>query len=104
MRTKYVNVKDEGRSLHFLVAEFDEGDKWLIKTGWEKDVLLIVQIDIQASACISHFNHPPYDLRERSRQMIVTGTHLAFAQYLKTIRFNEIPKTVDVSEIRESLK
>ena len=104
MKTKYVNVRDTATSLHFLVITFDEGDKWLAETGWGKEAKLIVEIDIKASACISGFHCPRIDLRERSEKMRVSGTSIAFAEYLKNKGDEPLPVEVDVSIIRENLK
>jgi hypothetical protein len=103
MRTKLIKVLDYATEMYFVIAEFDPDDYPLLKkTGWGIDPppKLIIQISTGAAACISAFDHPPYDIPKRSHKLGVNNTTLCLATWVKNNSIDTLPGILDFTKVK----
>ena len=103
MKCKLARVYDEATEYLALVCKFDKDDEPLLeRVGWAdvEDLTFISIIGPKASAAISHFEYPPYDIKERSEKMDVNATTIKLAEYLKGRGFAQIPNVIDLTNFR----
>jgi len=99
VKSKLVNIIDEGTSFVICVTKFDPEDQELMnRTGWEisERLVLITEIDNTARSAISTFKFPHYDIQERSNIMGINGTTTKMCEQLSKIEFDDIPSVYDV--------
>ena len=102
MKVKTVTVKDEGTCLktYFVmmpetVAEIQAYDF----AGWDPERLPLLIVELgpggYASAVISTFRYPPYDIGERSVKMDGNGTNLLAVTLMARAGFDDMPSHID---------
>lgn len=96
---KLVRVRDRGTDMVFMVAKFEEKDRELLeKTGWSiSDKLsIIATLGDKLAGSISTFNHPTYDIVERSDTLSYNGTTEGVAVFVRDTKFEDIPDVIDL--------
>jgi hypothetical protein len=109
MKVKMVTVKDEGtRPMNYFVMKPDKEEEWEAyrDAGWGDEPLLIVRLGIggYASAVISNFHYPPYDINERSRKMELNGTNLYACTLIARKGFDNLPRHITEEEMETERK
>ena len=111
MRPKIVKVKDEGTSpKYYIVLEFGTNSKgkadirdselmeycgWGRRYGQYPYMIIDPGFHAKASAVISHFSFPPYDIQNRSEKFDCNSTNLIAVKLISQKSFDDLPDSVD---------
>lgn len=101
--SKLVIVLDEGTNMLFMVTKFKKSDVKLLRTkGWEfsPDLTLITDVGLKARSAMSVFNHPKYDVPERTGILDYNHTTHGLAEVVKGMNFESIPDVIDVTDMK----
>lgn len=102
VKSKFVRVLDEGTDMVFIITKFEPSDtEFLALKGWKytPDLTIMTSIGNKVASSISKFNHPPYDIEERSENLGYSHTTHALAKVVRGMNFDEIPDMIDVEDI-----
>ena len=99
VESKLVRVLDEGTDMVFMVVKFEEEDRALLfKAGWElnDNLCAIVALGNEFRGAMSTFQHPPYDITERTGELGYNSTTTGVAMVVRDHDFESIPNTIDL--------
>ena len=100
-KSTLVRVLDEGTNMLFLVVKFEQDDAELLSAkGWaySPELSIIAAIGPTIQASMSIFEHPVYDIKERSKVLDVNHTTVSLAEIIKDTPFDEISEIIDVTD------
>ncbi|MCK4518354.1 hypothetical protein KAT92_06260 [Candidatus Babeliales bacterium] len=101
VKSKIIEVRDEGTHMVFLVTKFEPDDEQILAlTGWElTDRLCVVTaLGDEARSTMGTFRHPRYDVIERTSKLGFNHTTAGVVTAIASTPFEDIPDVVDARD------
>jgi hypothetical protein len=102
MRTKVINVLDEGTDIYYVITQFEQSDHEICKKiGIPTNYTIINQISGSYTSTIAAYNFDPRYFENRVKENFIHGTDRAVVTMLHFIKdVKHIPDQVNVAHIR----
>lgn len=107
VKSKIIEVRDEGTRMVFLVTKFEAKDKELIESaGWElTDKLCVVTaLGNEARSAMGTFGYPQYDIPEYGGRLTYNHTTAGVVTAIANMSFEDIPDVVDARDHEEWMR
>ena len=101
VKSKLIEVRDEGTHMVFLITKFEPEDEHLVnRAGWKlTDKLCVVTaLDNEARSTMGTFGYPQYDIPEYGGKLNFNHTTAGVVTAIANTPFEEIPNVIDARD------
>lgn len=107
VKSKLIEVRDDGTHMVFLVTKFEHDDEYLVnRTGWEltNKLCVVTALGNEARSTMGTFGYPQYDVEEHTGKLGFNHTTAGVVMAIANMSFEDIPDVVDARDHEEWMR